>query len=597
MFKLLIQIPPNCHLAGNKHVSVGAHKVVLAAANSVLNDKVSQLNKNQDSVEIGNYSETILNDLTVFLYSASLTVVPVRAGYLLRVFKQLEITSIASQLEPFMWENLDEETCVPYYIAAKDLEIEDLKLAALELILGKFNRVSLFEGFLSLSRSDLIEILSDDRLSTGDNHDNIVFDAVVRWLEGNNIPESDACICQLFDCVRFDFVSHDYLKSKVLCHKYMKRTPQKTYAENAVKYQINNIRLNSCIPKQPRKGLTFSALILCSDDNELLVYKTRDTQKRWQVITALPRWYDMQSSISILPDGIFITGGVYKKSCHFYDTRSKDNMSFPNMVFARGLHGSTYSNGKVFAVGGNNEVFEFLDLDDRVWERYPDLPVVITCPIVAATETHVYVIGGRSKDLKLQNSLYVFDIKQESWLQQQDVPMYCDSSMGGVTVIDGKLQLLLNYKIEEEEEPKPVPPLTPKKGQDKNKDDIKWVHKIEDEKRNNKVETPMCEGRVICYLNDKQKVQDIQLRLFELDTITNFWSEVQGVNLPDETVMSFQPIFYKDQTCILVGRDLKTFNRENSEWKTVHSLPALPKRVNTAKRGLVSPLLCAQFPG
>ena len=107
----------------------------------------------------------------------------------------------------------------------------------------------------------------------------------------------------------------------------------------------------------------------------------------------------------------------------------------------------------------------------------------------------------------------------------------------------------------------------------------------------------MCEGRVICYLNDKQKVQDIQLRLFELDTITNFWSEVQGVNLPDETVMSFQPIFYKDQTCILVGRDLKTFNRENSEWKTVHSLPALPKRVNTAKRGLVSPLLCAQFPG
>ena len=600
-----------------------AHRVILSAGSLVIHHLLCDGEKIPDMLALTDYKERTLKAAFKLFYSGGLPVPPTLAGYLLQFCKYLKLDNSSAQLEAFMEQHLDTETAVFYYKTAKELGLAEMENNALETILGQFNKVFFFEGFLTLTQDDLIVILSDDRLSTGDQHDDLVFDAVVKWLEGNNVNEFSAEICQLFDCVRFDFVSHSYLKDKILCHRFMKYFPQRTYATNAIKYQISNIRSTACLPKPPRTGLTFSALVVVSESNELLVYKTKDAQKRWQRILKLPLWCDAESVYSVVEGGIIVSGGLYKKSCLFYDSKNKDDIQFPNMNVAKGKHGAAYHKGLLFVVGGTKEGFECLDMGDRVWVSLSPIPGVSTLhhPVVVANETHVYVIGGISPQ-GVQSSLYVYDIKQGMWIQHADVPQPCDATCAGASIVGGKVCVIINRT----ETIMPTPTSPKLVNGDTSMDntstdeDVKGTPKVDlppkspirvgkvvdqlneqqREKQNEepKAKIPMCEGRLIGHLDDKKNVEKVTLRVSFLDMITNKWEAIDECDTQltdDEARVTYQPMTFNGEATILVGCNLMTFNVEEKQWKSVHTIPKLPNSVIGGAGGKVARLLCAQF--
>ena len=602
--------------------SVAAHRVVLAAGNRILKELIlSSSEKIDDTLDLSSFNErTLLAGLKMF-YVAGLPVPVTLAGELLHLCKYLRLEDLSIQLETFMEQHLNAETAAYYYKSATLLEMPELKNDSLETILGQFNHVFLFEGFLTLTQEELVVILSDDRLSTGNQHDDIVFDAIIKWLEENNINEFNAQICHLFDCVRYDFVSHSYLKDNVLSNRFMKYFPQRTYATNAIKYQISNIRSTACIPKSPRTGLTSCVMLMVSKSNELLVYKTRGAQKRWQRILQLPLWCDAESMYNVVDGGVIVSGGLYKKSCLFYDSMKKDSVQFPNMSISSGKHGAAYYNGFLFVVGGSSAgLFECLDIAERVWVSLPPIPDVylLQHPLVVACQTHVYVIGGTNKDGIISSTLYVYDIKQASWMQHDNIPIPCDATTAGATIIDEKVCVIANrtetivsipssqinsyqeykdgqvgYDLKRNEELQRPARNPVRVGQ--------LINQLNEykEKEECKANVPMCEGRLIGHLNDKHNVERIFINIMLLDMVNNKWEVLAEADtqLPNaQHIMQYQPINFNGKAAILVGTaELMSYDIEEKKWKSVHALPNVPKSIKNPSRGKVARFLCAQF--
>ena len=138
-----------------------------------------------------------------------------------------------------------------------------------------------------------------------------------------------------------------------------------------------------------------------------------------------------------------------------------------DMPTARYSFGTCLVNGKVFAIGGEIEVFgersiatvEVYDPKTDTWERKADMPTARTGLLVEVVGGKIYAIGGaETKKFRVgpgwgYSSKYLavvemYDPDTDTWTQKVDMPV---PRIGSTCVVDGKIYIIGGMAANREE--------------------------------------------------------------------------------------------------------------------------------------------------
>ena len=433
-----------------------AHRVVLAATapdyfqamftGGFQENQMSQITLNDTSSEG-------LKCVLDAIYTGELLLSEENVCDVLAVASQLQMSEIVEHCGEFLTRNISAQNCLSFLAVAEKYDLQEVVGVCNKFILKNFDAVSQSTKFADISKEQLCNYLSDDRLKT--SHGEIdVYRATLKWFEANQIvkgsDKDSSDLADLMQHVRFPLIPNDTLLEEVLNNGLILNNAQvMNMVKEAIQFHGNLFAQPLQEGKQFKpRGQKMLALIKSLGRYEgpsITAIKTKlymingtdskpfQTQFTEQVVTVglCP------TSLSLISKGnyLFIFGADteciravtmrldVRKNTWLYlkpppqkaSVRMAVTLLKDSIYHLGGMH---VIKGKENAMNLNNlsASFSQYSIETNSWSKLQNLPKALACHSAAAHGNYVFCAGGMSQDGEYTDKLYAFDVVGKIWL-------------------------------------------------------------------------------------------------------------------------------------------------------------------------------------
>jgi hypothetical protein len=188
------------------------HKVVFAAHSQAL---ISDFQKFPSGkmlyIQLKDFDPSVVFDLTEYLYTGKLNLTTSNATELYECASELGITTLMQAVRTF-FTSFDASNVFEYLARCDGEGLSELRAEIMRYISQHFHDVVYSSGFLNLTLSSLLLLLSSEDLSVMSELE--VFLAVVRWVDFNRSERLQHAE-SLLRCVRFRLLDPEVLATRV----------------------------------------------------------------------------------------------------------------------------------------------------------------------------------------------------------------------------------------------------------------------------------------------------------------------------------------------------------------------------------------------
>ena len=307
------------------------------------------------------------------------------------------------------------------------VDLADVTSRCSKIIMSSIAEISQQQEFLILD-CDEVQAYFDDVVRS-DTDQNKVLLAVMRWVNhdsANRLDHLEKLLCQ---------VQLDNCSLKLLLEV------QETYATIIAP----NINVFLKITKTMKQAATQKSKKVLTIIGGRVVENANHTcwhlNEAKQFIECCKVPFDgvaQLHGICKTPVGFAITDGENSDLCIMFIAAMKSWVKLENMPTTRCRHGSICIKGVLLVFGGKPTVglkrksVDFLALENKPWQRGPDIPVTVQHPKVAEITGSVYLLDEDTRQL-MQLDNVTTDMQGKAWTMKASLPG--DGNCEGVSMI------------------------------------------------------------------------------------------------------------------------------------------------------------------
>ncbi|KRX15556.1 Kelch-like protein 3 [Trichinella nelsoni] len=436
-------------------VEIPAHRVILASAcpyfKAMFQSNMSEAV--QGKIRIHGVEPDALKSLVNFMYTSEIAITAENVQYILIAADLLEMSEVTNCCCEFLKSQLNPSNCIGIQEFAEHHSCIALSIFARVYCEQHFDEVIKNEEYLSLSLTNLLQIISSDNLKTRCESD--VFEAVMKWTR-HDLERRQAFLPNLFRYIRLPLLPIQYLFDVVEKNELVKASmPCKDLIIDALKHHLLFEKSSSCNAR-PRRlyASTDSALGIIviggqvprAVSNVDIFYISNYT---WNSLNPMPNRRCRFGTASV-DDRIYVIGGfngtTRVRYVEYFDSICGCWYSGPPLLARRSTLGAAVIDDVIYAVGGFDgstglNTAEMLDRRTREWELIAPMSTRRSSVGVVAYNGLLYAVGGFDGAHKTcLKSVERYDPRINRW--QTVESMEFGRSGPGVAVYDGKLYAL-----------------------------------------------------------------------------------------------------------------------------------------------------------
>ncbi|XP_035664829.1 kelch-like protein 24 [Branchiostoma floridae] len=413
---------------------IPCHRNVLAACSEYF--RAMFCNGHRESQEhkvtIHEVNSDVMQLLVDYAYTSKVTITKDKAAELLEGANFFQIQPVRDVCVSFLFSNLSAENCLQMMQLGNMLSSQDLEDKARVYAMKEFVEASKTPAFLSLTKDQLVALISSDELKA---REEVVYTAVMAWINHDTRKRKKE-MRELMELVRFPFMDKLYFLENVETNDAIRKSCQDLVME-AHKFHLYPGEVQS--PRTvPRSASGWTEMVLHiggiikkgSGEDNPTVYK-HNVSTRYRLLAFINKDVVPVFAVASLgTDGVIFSSG---KNVLMFQQEARLILTgcsrLDDMMTERHDHKLAVTRGKVYAIGGRNDdvsalaSVEVYDLREKFWKDGVALPQARYNHAVAVLDGNIYVIGGYDAERKLTSTVFRFKPGDSEWHQQKDMPV------------------------------------------------------------------------------------------------------------------------------------------------------------------------------
>ncbi|XP_076455943.1 kelch-like protein 18 [Babylonia areolata] len=381
-----------------------AHRVILAASIPYFNAMFTcdMVEANMSEITMEGIEPSALEAMVNFAYTGSVAIDRYNAQSLLIAASFLNLRHVREACCNFFKDRLHISNCLSVRSFADQYMCCNLVEATNKFIECNFRQVAATDDFLSLTKEDILDIISRDELNVCSEEE--VFEAVLEWVKHKE--ERKAHIPELMVQVRLPLLTPPYLSDRVASENLIKNSLQcRDLLDEARDYLL--------MPERRILMQTFKTRPRCCTDIPGVIYAI---------------------------GGLNPSGNSMNTVEQYDPVTGKWSMAEP-MSTTRSRVGTAVMDGKLYAIGGYNGsdrlcTVEMFEPYSGTWKQVGSMHCKRSALGAAAIGDKLLVSGGYDGMSSL-NSVELYDRKKDLWTLV--APMKNHRSASGMAVLDGEI--------------------------------------------------------------------------------------------------------------------------------------------------------------
>eukprot|EP00058_Branchiostoma_floridae_P028014 XP_002613505.1 hypothetical protein BRAFLDRAFT_208359 [Branchiostoma floridae] len=426
---------------------IPCHRNVLAACSEYFRAMFcnGHLESKEHKVSIHEVTPGALQLLVDFAYTSKVTITQDNAVKLLEGANFFQIQPVRDACVNFISNNLSAKDCLQMMHMGNMLSCSDLEKKAILYALKEFATVSKTPEFLSLTKDQLITLISSDDLSATEE---VVYTAVMTWIN-HDTDERNKDMKELMELVRFPFMDKQYFFENVESDRAIMNSCQDIMTEaRRCQHFPGEIQSPRTRPRHA-SGLREAVVVIGGMRNRehfspiTMTYSAQPSSSSWIPMTEM-----IQENYHPFPVAVLGTSDIVMsvgKDVLLYQSELDSWSRLAKLSLERYNHRLAVLYGKVYAIGGiatspcqHLASVEVNDRRQNKWTEGVPLPQPRWCHAAAVLDNSIYVMGGLWLADKT-STMYRFSPGDSQWQSMRDMPGIADHVTA--TVLNGHIYL------------------------------------------------------------------------------------------------------------------------------------------------------------
>ncbi|KAG8005970.1 Kelch-like protein 33 [Nibea albiflora] len=396
-----------------------AHRLMLAAGGDYFRALLcgGLRESTEDVVCLHGVASHVIESILSFIYTGQLGLGWSQIWELTEALLQYQLQEALSLCVDFLWDGMDESSCLDMLVLAETYGLVQLGQAAEEYILTHFQCISAGERFKDIPCCLLGKLLEKDSLCV--ESEMVVFRAVVSWV-ADSPKERLPALQGLLHLVRFPLFSSSELQEALSCSLVCRSSRARGSLEVLRCLLKGDYRGPECRPRTPNQVL----VLVCGDTIDDEFMKRVPSQSlwyaqqfhrghglirsiEWRPFAKLPEPARFKHCVCVLNNKLYVLGGrkyygaldILKSALRFDLSRCTWER-LPDMLCQRDYFSAVCLGGKVFALGGNCDdsrcldAVEYYSPEENTWRQAHPLDTAVYCHAAAVVDGQIYISGG-----------------------------------------------------------------------------------------------------------------------------------------------------------------------------------------------------------
>ncbi|XP_066272288.1 kelch-like protein 24 [Branchiostoma lanceolatum] len=420
---------------------IPCHRSVLAACSEYFRAMFCNgLRESKDyKVTIHEVSPDALQLIVDYAYTSEITITEDNAWQLLEGANFFQILPVRDACVTFVSNNFSAKDCLQMMQVGNMLSCPDLEKNASLCALKEFTTVSKTPEFLSLTKDQLITLISSDDLNASEK---TVYRAVMTWINHDTRKRKKE-MRELMELVRFPFMDKLYFLENVDNNNAVRKSCQDILTETR-RYQLFPEEVESpCTRPRRTSGLREAVLVFGGLEkmeigenpavfSNSITCSPEPSTSSWTRVSRMKRKNDSRFAVAVLGTrNVIVSCGAKSRDVWLYHPELNSWHKLAQMKENRYHHKLAVVQGKVYAIGGRNLSSESspwtsVEVYDRIqnkWTESVSLPKSRCGHAVAVVDGNIYVMGGLDTEYKDTSTVYRFSPGDSQWQSQTDMPL------------------------------------------------------------------------------------------------------------------------------------------------------------------------------